>query len=82
MEQLAMRLARSIGRMVADKTGLKGSYDLKLEWAREDPFTNPGASASAGIFAALQDQLGLRLESVKSPVETLIIDHAERPAEN
>jgi uncharacterized protein (TIGR03435 family) len=82
MEQLAVRLARSIGRIVTDKTGLKGAYDLKVEWPEEDRFTSAGASASAGIFGALQEQLGLRLESVKSPVETLIIDHAERPGEN
>jgi uncharacterized protein (TIGR03435 family) len=82
MGQLAFRLSRSLGRFVTDDTGLDGRYDLKVEWPRDNPFTEPGASASASIFAALQDQLGLRLESRRAPVETLAIDRAERPTEN
>ena len=82
MAQLATRLSRSIGRIVADRTGLTEVFDLKLEWTREDPFGEPGASASPAIFTALQEQLGLKLESTKEPVETLVIDRAERPAEN
>jgi uncharacterized protein (TIGR03435 family) len=82
MTQLATRLSRSIGRMVSDQTGLAGIFDLKLEWTREDAFNEPGASASPAIFAALQDQLGLKLESKKEPVDTLVIDHVEKPSDN
>jgi uncharacterized protein (TIGR03435 family) len=82
MTQFATRLSRSIGRIVTDNTGLTGIFDLKLEWTREDAFNEPGASASPAIFAALQDQLGLRLESKKEPVETLVIDHVEKPSDN
>jgi uncharacterized protein (TIGR03435 family) len=82
MAQLAGRLARSIGRIVTDKTGLNGAYDFKVEWPNEDPFTSPGASASAGIFSALQEQLGLKLESARAPVEVLVIDSAQKPTEN
>jgi uncharacterized protein (TIGR03435 family) len=82
MEQFAVRLARSTGRVVADKTELKGTYDLKVEWPRDDPFTSAGATASAGIFSALQEQLGLKLESARGPVEVLVIDSVSKPSEN
>jgi uncharacterized protein (TIGR03435 family) len=68
--------------MVNNNTGLSGVFDFKLEWPADDPFTAPGASANAAIYAALQDQLGLRLEAVKGSVETLVIDRAEKPTEN
>jgi uncharacterized protein (TIGR03435 family) len=83
MDDLARRLSRSLGRMVIDKTDLKGNFDLTLQWTPEQNVPlGPGATASPEIFAAIQDQLGLRLESTRAPVETLVIDHAERPSEN
>jgi uncharacterized protein (TIGR03435 family) len=67
-----------LDRPVTDKTGLDGFYDLNLEWAPD-----PGATASGpSIFTALREQAGLRLEPRKSPVELLVIDHAEKPQEN
>jgi uncharacterized protein (TIGR03435 family) len=75
---VANRLSRQLGRVVVDRTGLEGKYDLKLEWAREE-----SADASrASIFTALQEQLGLKLESSKEPVEVLIVDHVEKPSGN
>jgi bla regulator protein blaR1 len=83
MDDLARRLSRSLGRMVIDKTDLKGNFDLTQQWTPEQNVPlGPGATASPEIFAAIQDQLGLRLESTRAPVETLVIDHAERPSEN
>jgi uncharacterized protein (TIGR03435 family) len=82
MPRLATRLARSIGVIVIDSTGLSGAFDIKLEWPQDEQFTSPGASANASIYAAIQEQLGLRLESTRAPVETLVIDHAEKPADN
>jgi uncharacterized protein (TIGR03435 family) len=82
MTQLAARLSRSIGVHVVDNTGLQGLFDLKLEWTIEDQFVGRGASASPTIFPAIQQQLGLRLESTRGPVETLVIDRVERPTEN
>jgi uncharacterized protein (TIGR03435 family) len=82
MSQLAARLSRSIGIPVEDNTGLTGLFDLKLEWTVEDQFVGRGASASPTIFPAIQEQLGLRLESTRGPVETLVIDRVERPTEN
>jgi uncharacterized protein (TIGR03435 family) len=61
--------------MVNDKTGPLGDFDIKFDWSPED--TN-----RPSIFTALQDQLGLRLDVEKGPVEFLIIDHAEKPSDN
>jgi uncharacterized protein (TIGR03435 family) len=82
MNQLASRLSRSIGRQVTDKTRLDGRFSLKVEWPQEERIAEPGASASAGIFTALQEQIGLKLESTKEPVDVIVIDKVERPAEN
>lgn len=84
-------LSRMLGRTVIDKTGVTGKFDIHLEWT-PDPsqlqFLPPDAPkpnfdpSGPSIFTALQEQLGLKLESQKGPVEILIIDHAERPSEN
>jgi bla regulator protein blaR1 len=80
MDRFAERLARQLGRTVVDRTGLPGSYDLRLEWARDE-----GGMADAdrvSIFTAIQEQLGLKLESSRGPVETLIIEGVEKPGAN
>jgi uncharacterized protein (TIGR03435 family) len=77
----------NLGRTVVDKTGLAGTYDIHLEFAPEEtiapvepaPTVDP---AIPSIFSALQQQLGLRLESSKGPVEVLVIDSVERPSAN
>ena len=86
MEQLARQLSNSgIGRPVRDGTGLTGSYDYKLKWL-PGMRAGPDAAADTGgppsIFTALQEQLGLKLESGKGPGEVLVIDHVEKPSEN
>ncbi len=78
MGQFGGMLGKQLGRIVQDKTGLDGYYDVALEW---DPEQAPDSSEPS-IFAALQEQLGLRLESQRGPVEILIVDRAERPSEN
>jgi bla regulator protein blaR1 len=92
MEMLANQLSNAIGRTVLDKTGLKGQYDIKLEFTPEDgPGHGPGDgpeaapppdTAGPSVFTALQEQLGLKLESSKGPVEIIIIDRIEKPTEN
>jgi uncharacterized protein (TIGR03435 family) len=82
MTQLAARLSRSIGVHVVDNTGLQGLFNLKLEWTVEDQFVGRGATASPTIFPAIQQQLGLRLEPTRGPVDTLVIDRVEKPTEN
>jgi uncharacterized protein (TIGR03435 family) len=96
MTSLANMLSQQLHRTVLDKTGLTGKYDLELTWTPEqgaDPmFKGSEASPQRGdaapdssgpsIFTALQEQLGLRLQSSKGPVETIVIDHVEMPSEN
>jgi len=60
------------GRPVIDRTGLTGAYDFQLEWLPDDDFP------AAALSAALQQQLGLKLEAAKAPVEMLVIDRAEK----
>jgi len=84
---LAEELSKEVGRDVVDKTGVSGRYDLKLKWAPDDASASAsgnGASADAGpsLFTALQEQLGLRLEAAKGPVQVLVIDHVEEPSTN
>ncbi len=85
---LAKVLSDQLGNAVEDQTGLKGVFDFTLQWSpdTETQFRGTeGGSGQAGvsIFAAIQEQLGLKLESRKGPVEVLVIDHIERtPTEN
>lgn len=78
MRVLANTLGGRLDRMVIDNTGLTGGYDLTLEWA---PNPSPD-STEPSLFTALQEQLGLKLESTKAPVEIIVIDNIERPSEN
>jgi uncharacterized protein (TIGR03435 family) len=81
MSDLASQLSGYLGRNVTDRTDLTGQYSIDLSFAP----TDPGASSddpAPSLFQALQDQAGLKLESVKAPVEVLVIDHAATPAAN
>jgi len=83
MERLADFLARRLDRPVVDSTELKGVYYFTLEWAPEEKESKPDSQAGPSLFTALQEQLGLRLQPKKLPVEILVVDHAERaPTEN
>jgi uncharacterized protein (TIGR03435 family) len=88
-QTLTQSSSRELGRIVIDKTGMEGAYDLALQWMPDDrsaAMTNASnensAAAGPSIFTALQEQLGLKLESTKGPVESLVIDHIEQPSEN
>jgi uncharacterized protein (TIGR03435 family) len=67
------------GRPLVDKTGLTGTFDIHLEFSPDEDAVD---AAIPSIFTALQEQLGLRLESSKGPVEVLVIDRVERPGAN
>jgi uncharacterized protein (TIGR03435 family) len=90
MNYFAFFLSRGLDRGVIDRTGLPGSYDVKLQYVPEglrmggrDGGGGPEISPDCSdIFSALPKQLGLRLESAKGPVEYLVVEHAEKPAEN
>jgi uncharacterized protein (TIGR03435 family) len=78
MTRFAEVLSRQMDLPFVDRTGLNGTFNLKLEWTALNAKPDGGPS----VFTALQEQLGLRLESRKMPIEVLIIDHAEKPSEN
>ena len=65
-------------RPVKDQTGLPGEFAFTLEWSP----TLGEPSDQPSLFAAVQDQLGLRLESTKGPIEMFVVDHVEKPSEN
>jgi len=75
---LAQLLTRFLETPVEDLTGLKGHFDVTLDWSPGDNAADPDTPAKASIFTALQEQLGLKLEPRKSPVNVLVIDHADR----
>ena len=78
-------LAQQLGRPVVDQTGLKGNYNFTLQWTPDSgSTTSSDAAANSGpsIFTAVQEQLGLKLQAIKTPTQTLVIDHIERPEEN
>lgn len=84
----ARTLGTILNRQVMEDTGLNGRYSFTLDCVPDDtllkrimPDAQPGDTAPS-LFTAIQEQLGLKLESRKGPVEVLVIDHAERPSEN
>lgn len=89
VSELAAMLGVQLGRNVIDSTALTAAYDFTLQWT---PDTGASAASTGSaptpsdappsIFTAVQEQLGLKLESTKAPVEVLVIDHIERPTEN
>jgi uncharacterized protein (TIGR03435 family) len=84
MNSLAKMLAGQVQRNVIDKTGLTGKYDLHLKWRRQENGTDAGLGDDAlpTLFTALQEQLGIKLQSSKGPVDTLVVDHIAAPSEN
>jgi len=72
--QLITMLSLNTGRTVVNETSLEGSFDVDLEWSPDQSVTD-----KPSIFTALQEQLGLKLESTRRPAEVLVIDHVERP---
>lgn len=78
---LADNLSGIVGRPVSDRTGLEGLYDIDLNFIEDASTGNP--TDYPGIFTALQEQLGLKLESKKASFDTIIVDEAEKdPTEN
>jgi uncharacterized protein (TIGR03435 family) len=85
MHELVSLLSSQLQKPVVDKTGLTGQYDFTLRWDAEQLSLVPGTPTGdkfPSIFTALREQLGLRLDSTKGPLEVLVIDRAEKPSEN
>ena len=97
LDMFSTVLSRIVGRIVLDKTGLAGKYDFKLQWTPDESqgppipggpsnglngATPPPESTGPSLFTAIQEQLGLKLQSEKAPVDVLVIEHVEKPSEN
>lgn len=92
MSELLGILTRELGHPVLDRTGIKRVFDITLDWAPEAPGTQGASGAGENsadapdnrptLFTAVKDQLGLRLQAGKSPIEVIEVDHAEEPSEN
>ena len=92
IEHFARWLQLVMDKPVVDKTGLAGAFDFTLTWTPDEsqfgsmgirvPPAADNPNAPPGLFTAIQDQLGLKLEPAKIPAEVLVIDHVERPSEN
>jgi uncharacterized protein (TIGR03435 family) len=85
LDRLTPRLSRLMDREVVNKTGLTANFNIHLEWTPERPqgdALSPPEVEGPSIFTAIQDQLGLKLESQKGPVDILVVDHVEKPSAN
>lgn len=88
LRMLVLNLSNVLDRQVIDKTGLTGSYDFELKWAPDILSSGPDGPASPSdtdgpsLFTALSEQLGLKLESAKGPVQVWVIDGVDKPSLN
>ncbi|MGD0912440.1 MAG: TIGR03435 family protein [Terracidiphilus sp.] len=87
LDSLAFSLSNEVGRMIVNKTGLTGGYNIDLKWQPDAMAAGSSNSSSADpplpdLFTALQEQLGLKLEAAKGPVDVYVIDQVEKPSEN
>ena len=93
MADLTVYLERQLRRPVADRTALSGRYDFQIGWTPDSgPCSTPvdgggsGASISSSdgpsIFTAIEEKLGMKLESTKGPVEVIVVDHADKADED
>jgi uncharacterized protein (TIGR03435 family) len=81
-QTLTQELAYELGRVVLNRTGIPGRYDVRLRWTPQAQTAAAAADAPPEIFTAMEEQLGLKLEPSKGPVEVLVIDSADEPTEN
>jgi len=81
MDEFTLSMKFYLDRPVVDKTGLGGKWDFELKWTYDDTrATDP--NAPPGLFTAVQEQFGLRLDAVKAPVDVMVVDSVERPTQN
>jgi uncharacterized protein (TIGR03435 family) len=82
MGDLALVMKYAADRPVVDQTGLTGRYDFQMKWTSDDSKAPTDGTAAPGLFTAVQEQLGLKLEPVKAAADVLVIDKVERPGAN
>jgi len=80
LDGLVYSLSNDVGRFVIDKTGLTGNYAIALKWTPDGQ--QETADSGPDIFAALEEQLGLKLVPAKGPVDTIVVDRIEKPSPN
>lgn len=69
-------------RPVIDQTNLTGKWDFTWRWTQDETRVSSDPNPAPGLFTAIQEQLGLKIEAIKAPIDVLVIDHAERPSAN
>ena len=82
MSDMALEMQGFMERPVVDTTGLQGRYDFTLTWTPSTAAASSEAAGAPGIFTAVQEQLGLRLQPVKAPADVLVVERAERASAN
>jgi uncharacterized protein (TIGR03435 family) len=82
MSDLSLIMKFFMDRPVVDQTGLAGRYDFQLKWTYDESKTPPDGTAPPGLFTAIQEQIGLKLEPVKAQADVLVIDKIEHPSAN
>jgi uncharacterized protein (TIGR03435 family) len=82
METLALNLSRWAGRQVVDRTGLPGRFDARLRWTQNLTAAAAAAAQRPSLFVAIQEQLGLKLEPTREPMDVLVVDSAQPPTED
>jgi uncharacterized protein (TIGR03435 family) len=82
LSQFGNFIRTELGRVLVDGTGLPGTFDITLDWTPADTAVDDPKAGGPSLTTALQEQLGLKLESRRAPIEYLVIDHIERPGAN
>jgi uncharacterized protein (TIGR03435 family) len=84
MPGAAAALVGVLGRSVVDKTGVTGKYDIHVEWTPDQApaGVERGDNGAVSLFTVLAEQLGLKVESARGPVDVLVIDHIDRPTDD
>jgi len=82
MGEFAPDLGYFLDRPSVDQTGLTGRYDFQMIWTADDSRVPTDGTAPPGLFTAIQEQIGLKLEPVKTPVDVLVVDAVQRPSAN
>lgn len=86
MDELARNMSRMVGRVIVNRTGLPGRYDFDVKFTPEGDLTaaapDRGPEALPSIYVALEEQLGLKLEPQRAPVDVVVIDSIQRPVED
>ena len=82
LDDFALMMLYEVQRPLVNQTGLKGRYDFDLRFTNDEQRGPVDGSAAPGLFTAIQEQTGLKLEAVKAPADVLVIDKVERPGAN